>query len=189
MRYSKDHKQQARQQLLNQSGSHAKKHGFSASGVDALAGAAGVTSGSFYKHFASKNALFSTLVKAELEQTISRFATIKPGDREALLTALSSYLSLGHVHAPENGCPVPSLAAEVARGNDAVRTTFEAGMVDFKKVLGDITASDDTAWTLIAQNVGAVMIARAMCNDSVRQEVLDAVRTSGAQLLARSPGA
>lgn len=184
MRYPKDHKQEVRQQLLSKSGKHAKKHGFTSSGVDALAGAAGLTTGSLYKHFDNKNALFSALVKAELAQTVSRFADIRPGDNAAMLEALASYLSMGHVNSPENGCLLPSLAADVARSSVEVRATFEAGVLDFKNVLEGITGSDNSAWTLLAQNVGAVMIARAMHQESVKQAIMDAVRASSADLLA-----
>lgn len=184
MRYSKEHKDQIRQQLLLEGARHAKQHGFASSGVDALAGAAGLTTGSLYKHFSNKDALFSALVKADLAQTVARFANIKPGDDEAILKALKSYLSMSHVRAPEAGCPVPSLAADVARASEDVRLVFEAGMIDFKDALKDLVGSDSVAWTLIAQNVGAVMIARAMQHDSVRKEVMNAVLASAEQLIS-----
>jgi TetR/AcrR family transcriptional regulator, transcriptional repressor for nem operon len=183
MRYPKDHKEQVRQQLLSESGSHAKKHGFAATGVDALAGAAGLTTGSLYKHFDNKSALFSALIEAEIDRTVRRFADLKPGDNAAMLKALASYLSMQHVRSPETGCPLPSLTADVARSNEEVRETFETGLLQFKKVLTELTGSDTTAWTLIAQNVGAVMIARAMLNDAVKREIIDAVRSAGASLL------
>jgi AcrR family transcriptional regulator len=187
MRYPKDHKNQVRQQLLLRSGSHAKKHGFSASGVDALAGAAGLTTGSLYKHFDNKSALFSALVQAELAQTVRRFATLQAADNTAVLAALGNYLSMAHVACPENGCPVPSLAAEVARSGDDIKTAFEAGVLEFKEVLKQhITGSDETAWVLMAQNVGAVMIARAMQNESTQRAILAAVGAHAAQLLVKA---
>ena len=188
MRYPKDHKDQVRQKLLFESARHAKKHGFAASGVDILAGAAGLTTGSLYKHFGSKDALFSALVKADLAQTVARFANIKPGDDEAMLKALKSYLSMSHVGAPEAGCPVPALAADVARASDDVRAVFEAGMINLKDSLKGALGSDSAAWTLIAQNVGAVMIARAMQHESVKKEVINAVRASAERLITDTPG-
>ncbi|MBT9507443.1 TetR/AcrR family transcriptional regulator [Rhodoferax sp.] len=187
MRYSKEHKDQIRQQLLSKSGSYAKKHGFAATGVDALAGAAGLTTGSLYKHFDNKTALFSALIEAELDRTLHRFANVKPGDTDAMLKALASYLSMQHVRSPESGCPLPSLTAEIAQSTDDVRAVFETGVLQFKNVLKELTGSDTTAWTLIAQNVGAVMIARAMSHDSVKREIVNAVRAAGANLLVNTP--
>jgi TetR/AcrR family transcriptional regulator, transcriptional repressor for nem operon len=183
MRYPKNHKQEVRQHLLLQTGAHAKEHGFAASGVDALAGAAGLTTGSLYKHFDNKNALFAELVTAEMAQTLQRYDGIEPGDTSGMQKALCTYLSMNHVRGAASGCPVPSLAAEVARSSDAVRSAFEMGIVDLKNTLAELIGSDGAAWTMLAQNVGAVMIARAMQHDSTRQELLAAVRVAGDNLL------
>jgi AcrR family transcriptional regulator len=187
MRYPQDHKAKVRQQLLQDGARHAKKHGFAASGVDALAGAAGLTTGSLYKHFDNKNVLFSALIQAELEQTVSRFAQIEPGDNSALLKALAGYLSMSHVRSPESGCPAPSLAADVARASDEVRMAFEAGVVDFQKTLKALIGSGSVAWTLIAQSVGAVMMARAMQDESTQRAIMTAVRSTSADLLNSLP--
>lgn len=101
MRYPKEHKEQARNRLLKGGGSHAKKHGFGGSGMDALAAAAGVTTGSLYKHFDGKSDLFSELIRSELQRTAQRFSAITPGDIEAAAKALAVYLSLNHVKHPE----------------------------------------------------------------------------------------
>jgi TetR/AcrR family transcriptional regulator, transcriptional repressor for nem operon len=184
MRYSKEHKEQVREHLLSASGGHAKKHGFDASGVDALAGAAGLTTGSLYKHFDNKDALFAALIKAELQRTVSRIADIKPGDIEAILNSMSGYLSMSHVRLPEKGCLIPSLVADVARSGEEEHLAFEAGVCELKKTVEGIVGSSGTAWALIAQNVGAVMIARAMQQESTKLEILAAVKTAGAELLA-----
>jgi TetR/AcrR family transcriptional regulator, transcriptional repressor for nem operon len=186
MRYPKTHKEQVRQALLSNSGSHAKKHGFAATGVDALAATAGLTTGSLYKHFDNKDALFSAVIEAEIDRTVSRFSELKPGDEKAIHKALASYLSMQHVRSPEDGCPLPALTADVARASDEVRETFEAGVLNLKTVLEKITGSDFTAWTLIAQCVGAVMIARAMRNDAEKRAVVEGVRKTAAALLTDS---
>jgi TetR/AcrR family transcriptional regulator, transcriptional repressor for nem operon len=184
MRYSKEHKEQVREHLLSASAGHAKKHGFDASGVDALAGAAGLTTGSLYKHFDNKDALFAALIKTELKQTVRRLADINPGDIEAILNSMSGYLNINHVRLPEKGCLIPSLAAEVARAGEEAHLAFEAGICELKETVQSIVGTSTTAWTLIAQNVGAVMIARAMQQESTKLEILAAVKTAGADLLA-----
>ncbi|MEY4295680.1 MAG: hypothetical protein RLY82_1368 [Pseudomonadota bacterium] len=189
MRYPKNHKEQVRKQLLLDSGSHAKAHGFAASGVDALAGAAGLTTGSLYKHFDNKDALFSALITAELDKTRRRYDGVEAGDFLAMQKILIGYLSMSHVVDAASGCPVPSLAAEVARSSDEVKRAFEAGIVELKNAVTDITGSSSAAWTLMAQNVGAVMIARAMLHESAKREILAAVRTAGVDLLSAAQSA
>ena len=82
MRYPKEHKEKARQRLVENSGRLAKQRGFAASGVDALAAASGVTSGSFYKHFSGKSDLFAAVVTAELQRSAQRFSAV--ADAEGL---------------------------------------------------------------------------------------------------------
>ena len=65
MRYSAEHKTQTRDKLLASSGALAKRGGFSATGVDGLMKAIGLTGGAFYGHFASKDALFAAIVERE----------------------------------------------------------------------------------------------------------------------------
>ena len=62
MRYPAEHKQQKRQDLLRSSGALIKEGGFSATGIDAIAQTAGVTSGAMYSHFSSKSDLFLSLI-------------------------------------------------------------------------------------------------------------------------------
>lgn len=188
MRYSSEHIEHTRRRLIDAGAGHAKKNGFAASGMDAIAAAAKLTSGSLYKHFRGKSELFAAVMKVELERTGERFATIAPGDQAASRRALDSYLSVRHVDHPEQGCPLPSLTAEVARADDPVRQAFESGMRGIHAEVERLAGSSGKAWALIAQNVGAVMIARAMLDAGLRNEVLSAIRNE-AQALLRPPSA
>ncbi|MEQ1519471.1 MAG: TetR/AcrR family transcriptional regulator [Usitatibacteraceae bacterium] len=128
MRYSKEHKDRARKRLLDSSARHVKQHGFAASGVDALATAAGVTTGSLYKHFDGKADLFASVIREELQRTAERFANIRPDDADAAEKVIAAYLSPQHLRHPELGCPLPALTAEVARADDSVRAAFDEGL-------------------------------------------------------------
>jgi len=179
MRYPQDHKERTRRRLIDDGGGLAKEHGFAATGLDAIAEAAGVTTGSLYKHFDGKSDLFASVIEAELQRTADRFAAIAPDDRSEAMRALASYLSLHHVDHPEQGCPLPSLTAEVARADDHVRDVFQSGMLELHAAVERLAGSSDKAWALIAQSVGAVMIARAVADARMRKEVLSAARKAG----------
>lgn len=184
MRYPREHKEQTRTRLLASGGSHAKKHGFGGSGMDSLAAAAGVTTGSLYKHFEGKSDLFAALIRAELQRTAKQFSAIAPGDLTAATKALAAYLSLDHVRHPEAGCALPSLTPEVARADESVRSAYQSEMIALHAVVADrFTGSGDAAWALIAQSVGAVMLARAMRDETVRREILAASTRHGAAML------
>ena len=184
MRYSKDHKDISRLRLINLSGSHAKKHGFNASGMASLAASAGVTTGALYKHFDGKSDLFAALITSELERTAQRYNAF---DDASAGRSLADYLSLQHVLHPEQGCPLPALTPEVARADDATRETFQTGLLEILAKLKRLTATSEDAWTLMAQNVGAVMLASAIKDEKLQREILSALQKAGEKLLASNP--
>ncbi|MBA3595281.1 MAG: TetR/AcrR family transcriptional regulator [Polaromonas sp.] len=183
MRYTQEYKDSAKQRLVAAGGSHAKQHGFGVSGMADLAAAAGVTTGSLYKHFGGKADLFASLISAELKRTAQMYDAIDPADRAGAVKSITSYLSLKHVQHPERGCPLPSLTSEVARADPLVRDAFQQGMQEIHANVKKFTGSADDAWTLIAQNVGAVMIARALSDEKLQRELLAALRRSAERLL------
>lgn len=183
MRYPKDHKVQARQRLVEGGARLAKKRGFAAAGVDDLAAASGVTSGAVYKHFSGKSELLAAIIQAELGRSAVLFDSVPAGDLGKLDKALAAYISPEHVGDPELGCALPSLAADVARADSGVRQAFEDGLLAVQAALKRHLHSDDTAWALIAQSVGAVMLARAMQDEAARRKVLTAVKRNARALV------
>jgi TetR/AcrR family transcriptional regulator, transcriptional repressor for nem operon len=184
MRYPKEHKDSARQRLIELGGSHAKKHGFNESGMVSLAASAGVTTGALYKHFDGKADLFTELIKAELERTAKMYDAVDPSDDASVANSLAGYLSLQHVRHPEQGCPLPSLASEVARADEAVKAAYQEGLLAIHANMKRLTGSAEAAWTLMAQNVGAVMLARAIPDENLQREILSALHKAGETVLA-----
>ena len=98
----------------------------------------------------------------------------------------ADYLSLQHVRTPERGCLLPSLTPEVARAEPAARAAYQSGLRRIHAIVEGWTGSSDKAWALIAQNVGAVMLARAMCDEADQRDLLESVRREGQALLEGS---
>ena len=109
----------------------------------------------------------------------------RQGDASAA-KSLAGYLSLQHVRHPEQGCPLPSLTPEIARADDAAKAAYEAGLLEIHAKLRRLTATSEDAWTLMAQNVGAVMLSRAIPDEKLQREILAALRQAGEKLLADS---
>lgn len=184
MRYNTEYKEQARAKLVEAGGRHAKQHGFTSSGMADLAAAAGVTTGSLYKHFSGKSDLFVAMITAELKRTSDMYGAIDATNPDQVSRNLAGYLSLSHVKHPEMGCPLPSLTPEIGRSEDDVKLAFEQGVKDIHANVSALTGNSSTAWAVMAQNVGAVMIARAMQSEAIQRELLNAVRQAGAQLIS-----
>jgi TetR/AcrR family transcriptional regulator, transcriptional repressor for nem operon len=183
MRYSPEYKEQARAKITAATGRYAKQHGFDGSGMADLASAAGVTTGSLYKHFSGKADFFATLIKAELKRTADMYAAVDATDSVQVNRALAGYLSLSHVQQPGLGCPLPSLTAEVSRADDAVKLAFEEGLLEIHAKVSLLTGDSSVAWAVMAQNVGAVMLARAAQSEELRREILGAARQASDTLL------
>lgn len=174
MRYSPEHKQQARAKLVEAGAALAKKQGFSNTGMDALMAASGMTTGAFYSQFRSKPELLRAIVEHELERTVERFTHKSP---EELLRVIGMYLSPQHVAYPEAGCPIPSLGAEIGRADELTRQCFEDNLLRVHQAATAVLKDEAAAWALVCQTIGAVLIARAMATDQSRQQVLKGVMT------------
>ena len=152
-----------------------------------MAAESGVTSGSLYKHFSGKSDLFAAIVRAELQRSAEGFSAAAEDDVDAFEKALGAYLSLQHVDHPDRGCALPSLTAEIARADESVRAAFQKGLLGIHQALQRVVKSGDKAWALIAQSVGAVMLARAVFDVDLRSDVLTAVKKSGQALMKENP--
>ena len=178
MRYPVEHKDRTRSKIVGASAGVAKRGGFSATGIDALATAAGVTSGAVYKHFDGKDGLLRAIIESELAMTERRFANADPK------RAIDAYLSLAHVEHPEAGCLLPALAAEVARASPETREAYERAMDQLMTTLAGALGDRALAHALVSLCVGAVMVARGLATVEARKEILAAARTSAYALLA-----
>lgn len=171
MRYSAEHKAQTREKLLTSSGALAKRGGFSATGVDGLMKAIGLTGGAFYGHFSSKDELFAAIVERELSHSV---ALLGSADRAAdkLQRCLDIYLSMQHVEQPDSGCALPTLGAEIARADLSVRENAEHWLVRLQQAWGEVLGDPQLAWAILAQCVGALLVARMLASPARQEEVL-----------------
>ena len=174
MRYKSGYKAEKRQELLNISGQLAKKNGFQATGIDRFMKQAGVTSGAFYSHFSSKNDLFKNLIENELQQSFALWQENPFEDAEQWLDfEMDRYLTLSHLERPDHGCVLPTLASEVARADLDIRQAFQAEMQRGLQIFIQHLGSEDKAWAVLSQLVGAVLLARSVVDESVKILILE----------------
>lgn len=187
MRYKSGYKEQKRQELLDISGQLAKKNGFNATGVDGFMKAAGVTSGAFYSHFSSKNDLFKALIENELQHSIQMWQD-NPYDEPAqwIDFELNRYLALSHVEQPERGCALPSLASEIARSDDEIKQAYQNELIRGQKIFLKHLDSEETAWAVMCQLVGAILMARSIADDALKVIILESSKKSINAFIAHS---
>jgi len=182
LRYSPEQAEAARTRVLDAAGRAFRQHGFGGVGVDGLARAAGLTSGAFYAHFRSKAAAFRAVVAAGVERLRLGIEGFKRRDGGAWFDAFAAYY-LGAAHRGDvaGGCAVPSLSAEVARAGPSVRAEYEA---ELQRVAEEVAAGlgaglpREAAWPLLAELAGGVLLARAVADPALAQEIAEATLTS-----------
>ncbi|HTJ62544.1 MAG TPA: TetR/AcrR family transcriptional regulator [Alphaproteobacteria bacterium] len=184
MRYPPGRKAETREAVLKAAACELRERGFDGVGVDRLSAAAGMTSGAFYSHFSSKEDVLRSVIDANLGRP---FVESGDGDltarRERLRAFLRLYISLEHRDDPGQGCVIPALSADVARSGPAVRTIYQARMVEFVAkiaplVKGPPGAREKRAWSLLSMMAGAMLIARAMPDEDQAAKVIDATLES-----------
>jgi len=177
----KQQKEETRQRILGTAVRRMRQLGLEGAGVHAVMKEAGLTHGGFYAHFDSKDDLASRAMAEATQQQRQRWTAgiheTPPGERVARLVA--RYLSPVHRDNTESGCPVPSVAAGVAHASDEVRDAFQQellGTVNALEELLDDEAARDKAIGTMALCIGGMVMARAVSDKELSDEILLAAR-------------
>jgi TetR/AcrR family transcriptional repressor of nem operon len=178
MRVSKEQAAENRERILKEASRLIRERGISGTGVDALTEAAGMTHGSLYSQFGSKERLVEDAVAyamAAKEQEVPEVFTVSD--------YVSEYLSPGHRDMPGSGCPLAALCGEMPRQSKSVRERFTAGLRGMMRQLGGRMDSgltprqrDDKALATIVSLVGALVLARAVNDPKLSGDILRATK-------------
>jgi TetR/AcrR family transcriptional repressor of nem operon len=174
MRVSRDQMQANRLRILDSASRLFREKGFEAVSVVEVMKAAGLTHGGFYGHFESKDDLIA--------QAIGHIFTAQEGGEGDLAASLAAYLSPQHRDDVGEGCPTAALVADIRRQTPAARLAMTEGFrsqIDrIAKAIAEPGRADARrqaigAW---AAMVGAVVIARAVDDPALSDEILDETR-------------
>jgi TetR/AcrR family transcriptional repressor of nem operon len=179
MRVSKKQVAENRERILRAAAALMRERGISGVGVDALTEAAGLTHGSVYSQFGSKDRLAAEALRHALAGNAESI-----GHAQDLTSYVSHYLSAGHRDAPGQGCAIAALGGEMPRSSEAVRKDFTDGvrnMVGRVRELiraGSKRGRTEEALATVATMVGALMLARAVNDTELADRILQAGRKS-----------
>ena len=179
MRVSKEQAAENRERILKATSRLIRERGILGAGVDALTQAAGMTHGSLYSQFGSKERL--------IEEALAGVITEKGQEMSAadLHEYVSSYLSAEHRDAPGRGCPLAALCSEMPRQSEGVRTRFTAGLRGMISALSERQGSgakqrkrDEASLAMVASLVGALVLARAVNDPKLSNDILRAMKAN-----------
>jgi len=184
MRYGAGHKAEVHQKLVKDAARRVRAEGITGAAVSAVMRDAGLTHGGFYKHFASKDELLTESLSEEFQEIADRLAKVaeKSPPGKAWQAIVKTYLSPEHCDHAEWGCPLASLAPELARANKGMKAGLLGDLTKYKDRMlpympGRRLADKERAFLLIFSTMlGAVGIARILPDPAVRASVLGSAR-------------
>ncbi len=188
MRVSRQKSAENRERILDAASALFRANGFGGIGVADIMKAADLTHGGFYGHFASKDDLVAQASRRAMALAASNWGKIvaaAPHDPFAAL--LDHYLSPRHRDRPDKGCAFAALSGDAARCGKPVRSAFAAGLEPLIDVIARAIPTHAVpvrskavrrrkAVAAVAALVGAVILARAVDDPALSDEILTAAR-------------
>ena len=183
MPYSTEHKQETRQRILRSAARLFSRKGFAEVTIGEIMTGAGLTHGGFYRHFGSKDELYSEVISQFLCRPPEPSQT-KPAERCApgqpyALYVVDAYLSREHLDDVDGSCPLIGLPTDVARGGQAVKIAYrqvaESMLRLFQANLSGPEARE-RALVSLALCVGGMVLTRAIDDETLGSELRDSAQ-------------
>ncbi|TJW05620.1 MAG: TetR/AcrR family transcriptional regulator [Mesorhizobium sp.] len=174
MKVSREQMAENRRRILDAASRLFRDKGFDAVSVAEVMKAAGLTHGGFYGHFSSKDDLVA--------QALAHVLALDTGGDGDLRAYVDAYLSPRHRDNAAGGCPTAGLAADIRHQTAAARSAMTGGLrsqIDrISTALPELDPADRRraaigSW---AAMVGAVILARAIDDPTLSDEVLEQTR-------------
>jgi TetR/AcrR family transcriptional regulator, transcriptional repressor for nem operon len=180
MRYPAEETAEKHEKILAGAARLFREKGFANVSVGELMKNAGLTHGPFYNHFPSKEALMEEAIEFAMQQShagIEKYC----GDSDGKQKYIAAYLSTAHRNSPGTGCPMAAMAVEVGRE----ATLKEPFTRQLRKAIEKMTicfrwrskgSARSEAIRAMSAMVGAMVLARAVNDESLAREILREVR-------------
>jgi len=181
MKVTREQAAQNRERIVETAARLFRERGFDGIGVADLMKEAGLTHGGFYGQFSSKEDLIAEASARALSRSLvlwSERAERASGDPLSAIAAL--YLTRRHRDDPGAGCLLAALGPDVSRHGPTVRRTVSRYVRSAVDLLATLVpgksraARRQKAISAYVTLVGAMVVARAVDDRALSQEILDA---------------
>jgi len=184
MRYPAEHKEQTRERIVKAAARRFRSRGSEGAAIGDLMRDLRLTHGGFYRHFSSKEDLFTQAFEHSLQEVRRKFSAnvaeaLPGGELKAIIDA---YLDIEHSDRPADGCPVATLASEVARRPRPARAAYQRILGNHVKLIAKYVPGktaderERKAAVLFTGMAGTLTVARVMTDEPRRRRLLEAAR-------------
>ena len=196
MRVSREKFAESRKRILDAAATLFRETGFDGIGLSDIMKAAGLTHGGFYGHFGSKEDLEAQALSLALARSVADWSQLVDSAAARPLAALAGqYFSADHRENVGEGCPFAALGSDTARRGERVRSAFTAGLEPFLALLSNVIPRRSKAQrrrkaiAILAEMVGAMILARAVNDPALSDEILAATSLNLSEASEGSHGA
>jgi TetR/AcrR family transcriptional regulator, transcriptional repressor for nem operon len=183
MPYAAGHRANVRSKIIESARRLFNQDGFDNVSLAQIMAGANLTHGGFYSYFKSKSDLYTEVLGCFF--TDPEWKSCWEGVNVDLSSAdvgpqvVRAYLSRQHFEDVENSCPMVALPTDVSRSNEGAKRAFEAVFQAMVSVLERSSVGNGrprrmTAQGIAALCVGGMVVARAVVNRTVADELRDA---------------
>lgn len=183
MPYAAGHRTEVKGKIIQSARRLFNRHGFDNVPITQIMAGAGLTHGGFYNYFKSKSELYTKVLGCFF--TDPNWKSCWEGVEVDLLSAdvgsqvVRAYLSRQHFEDIENSCPMVALPTDVSRSGKSAKRAFETVFQAMVSVLERSSSEKArprhiTAQATAALCVGGMVVARAMVNRAIADELRDA---------------
>ena len=183
MRVSREKAAASRERIIDAASALFRAKGFDGIGVADIMKAADLTHGGFYGHFASKDDLVAQASQRSMARAAANWERVVAAAPDKPYAALlDHYLSPRHRDDPGHGCAFAALSNDAGRCGTDVRKAFAEGLAPLLAIITNAlpgfskTSRRRKAVAAMAALVGALTLARAVEDEALSNEILDAVR-------------
>jgi TetR/AcrR family transcriptional regulator, transcriptional repressor for nem operon len=184
MGHSKASKANTHARLVQAAAAQFKERGVDGISLSDLMKDLDLTHGGFYKHFASRDELVAEALELALTESGQAMRDRLLGEKSDLAGFVDFYLNEAHRDGRAAGCAVAALAGDAPRKGAGVQAQFRRQIDTNLGVLSEALrregAADDSraaALLMLSALYGALVMARAVGDSSLSNEVLRTVRT------------
>lgn len=177
MKVTKDQAAANKEAILTAASRMYREKGIDGIGIGELSRSVGLTHGGFYGQFpGGKEQLASEAVTRTFESNIQNWQ-----DAKSIPELIGRYLTQGHLNNWTDGCPIPALAADVARTGGAVSSSFTKGIEQLIDLLMELVEGEtrdekhQESLRILSSIAGAMLIARALDNPELSRQFLQSV--------------
>jgi AcrR family transcriptional regulator len=191
MPYPAGHRDAVRKKVIDSARKLFNRHGFDNASLHQIMAGAGLTHGAFYSYFKSKSDLYVEVLgcfftdpdwKNGWEGVQVDLASTDAGPQ-----VVEAYLSRQHFEDVENSCPMVALPTDVARAGKTARRAFETAFRAMVGILEQSSAGKGgrrraTAQAIAALSIGGMVVARAVVDRALADELRDACMATALNL-------